>query len=114
MSDKLKQIAVAPTVKQLEEGPVVILSCPGWSNGSGWIPHGFRYMIRFDNGEVPVLKSHFDEWIGEEMAATLNIEVNPPKPRKVVVATCPVCKATGDEPCVTATGNKAKSRHKSR
>ena len=27
---------------------------------------------------------------------------------------CPVCNATGDDPCVTKTGNKAKARHAGR
>lgn len=33
---------------------------------------------------------------------------------EIVTDLCPVCDASGDDPCVTKTGNKAKQRHAGR
>lgn len=104
----MKHNAHAPTIDQLAEGPLVTLARPGWGNYT-WSPHGFLYNIRFTNGKATILADHFDEWIGEEGAAVYGITVT----RGDTTIGCPVCGATGDDPCVTKMGKPTK-RHRKR
>ena len=85
----MKQNVSAPTAKELKKGPVVTLARPGFGD-SVWSPHGFLYPIRFENHKAKVLESHFDEWIGDELATVRGITVT--RPKKKVKATAKASK----------------------
>jgi len=117
----MKETLHAPTPEQLAAGPVVTLIRPGWEMNT-WSPHGFNYSIRFAGGRAEILEDHFNEWIGDELAAVYGITVKRPDKPKVQsqpaaapkVSGCPTCGATGDEPCRTGTGKRASAPHKDR
>ncbi len=108
----MKQNVSAPTDKELQEGPVVTLTRPGFGN-SVWSPHGFLYPIRFQDHVAQVLESHFDDWIGDELATVHGITVARPK-TKPEVPKCPTCGASGDDSCVKKNGKPARKPHKDR
>ncbi len=88
---------------------------PGWTNHN-WCPHGTAIPVRFDaddNAEVDA--DVFDEWIGDDKARVMGITVSRHNPDpQVEVEGCPTCGATGDDPCVKASGRTARKAHKNR
>ncbi len=69
-----------PTTQQWEEGPVYVLRRTDWRSHD-WSFHGISYNIRFRGGAAEVYGPHFEEWIGDQRAAKMRIEVI--KPSKI-------------------------------
>ena len=74
----MKTIVHAPTAAELEKGPVVILTRPGWRTYR-WSPHGFAYGIQFKDAKATVLKSHYDLWLGDDMVSVYGMTVEKPE-----------------------------------
>ena len=66
-----------PTAQQWEKGPVYTLHRTGWRSHD-WSFHGLRYNIRFRGGAAEVYGPHFEQWIGDERAAKMRIDVTKP------------------------------------
>ena len=64
-----------PTATELAGAPTIRLTTSRYVRSS-WVPWGFRYPIRFNkDGEGFVLETHFDAWIGQELADSMGMTV---------------------------------------
>lgn len=101
----MKESVHAPTAKELKEGPVVVLTRPGWRN-YGWCPHGFLYTIWFKDSTATVLKSHYDLWLGDDAITKYGMTVEKPKPK-------PKAQSKPKQPKATAAKKAAAGRKSS-
>lgn len=67
-----------PTAEEWEKGPVYVLRRPDWRSHD-WCWHGFNYNIKFRGGAAEVYGPHYEQWIGDDRAAKLRIEVIKPE-----------------------------------
>lgn len=70
---------------------------------------------------IPIITILSNQEFNELIADLQDTHIGPVNPGvpvdttiKIVTDLCPVCSASGDDPCVTKTGNKAKQHHAGR
>jgi hypothetical protein len=71
----MKPFVSQPTATELAEEQTIRLTSSRYAR-SNWVPWGFRYPLRFNkNGEAFVLESHFDAWLGQDLADIMGMTV---------------------------------------
>ncbi len=66
---------IQPTTTEFVGAPTIRLTSTRYARSS-WSPHGLNYGIDFNkNGEGFVIETHFDDYIGDDLAASMGMTV---------------------------------------